>query len=128
MILFYIWSSFKSNQIIFQFSALYIKTQNRKRFYNAYILPHFDLCCVIWGNCTSVMGDKLVKLQKRAARAVLDVDITVPSETMFTRLKWMTFPERGFTIKQSKCTKQWRCTWLFQKWFCFLHLRFIQDY
>ena len=41
------------------------------------------------------MGDKLVKLQKRAARAVLDVDITVPSETMFTRLKWMTFPERG---------------------------------
>jgi len=41
------------------------------------------------------MEDKLVKLRKRAARAILDVDITVPSETMFTRLKWMTFPERG---------------------------------
>ena len=41
------------------------------------------------------MGDKLVKLRKRAARAILDVDITVPSETMFTHLKWMTFPERG---------------------------------
>ena len=40
------------------------------------------------------MGDKLVKLRKRAARAILDVDITVPSETMFTHLKWMTFPER----------------------------------
>ena len=68
--------------------------QNRKRFYNAYILPHFDLCCVIWGNCTSVIEDKLVKLQTRAARAILDVDFTVPSETMFTRLTWMTFPER----------------------------------
>ena len=32
------------------------------------------------------MEDKLVKLQTRAARAILDVD--------FTRLTWMTFPER----------------------------------
>ena len=52
--------------------------QKRKRFYNAYILAYFDLCCVIWGNCTSIMEDKLVKLQKRAARAILDVDFTVP--------------------------------------------------
>ena len=68
--------------------------QNRKRFYNAYILAHFDLCCVIWGNCTSVMEDKLVKLQKRAAIAISDVDFTIPSEIMFTQLKWMTFPEQ----------------------------------
>jgi len=41
------------------------------------------------------MEDKLVKLQKRAARTILyDVDFTVPSETMFTQLTWMTFPER----------------------------------
>jgi len=46
------------------------------------------------GNCTSVIEDKLVKLQKRDARAILDVDFTVHSETMFTQLKWMTFPER----------------------------------
>jgi len=32
--------------------------------------------------------------QKRAARAILDVDVIVPSETMFTQLKWVTFPER----------------------------------
>ena len=31
----------------------------------------------------------------KAARAILDVDFTVPSETMFTQLKWMTFPERA---------------------------------
>ena len=49
---------------------------------------------VIWGNYTSVMEDKLVKLQKRTARAILDVDCTVLSETMFTHLKWMAFPER----------------------------------
>ena len=40
------------------------------------------------------MEDKLVKLQKRAARTILYVDFTVPSETMFTQLTWMAFPER----------------------------------
>ena len=44
---------------------LYLSTDNRKRFYNAYILPHFDLCCVIWGNCTHYLEEKLVRLQKR---------------------------------------------------------------
>jgi len=52
------------------------------------------------------MEDSLIKLQKRAATAVLDVDFTVPSETMFTQLKWLTFHNEFFTIKQSKCTKQ----------------------
>jgi len=86
----------KCNIFLYLLSRIkvFLSFQNRKRFYNAYVLPHFDLCCVIWGNCTSVMEDKLVKLRKRAARAILDVDFTVPSETMFTHLKWMTFTER----------------------------------
>ena len=40
---------------------VFLSFQNRKQFYNAYIIPHFDLCCAIWGNCTSVMEDNLVK-------------------------------------------------------------------
>jgi len=43
------------------------------------------LCCVIWGNCTSAMYDKLVKLQMRVARAILDVDLTVHPETKFSQ-------------------------------------------
>ena len=39
------------------------------------------------------MEDKLVKLHKRASIAILDVDFTTPSETMFTQLKCMAFPE-----------------------------------
>ena len=63
----------KCNTFLYLLSRVkvFLSFQNRKRFYNAYILPHFDLCCVIWGNCTSVMADKLVKLQKRATRAIL---------------------------------------------------------
>ena len=40
------------------------------------------------------MDNKLEELQKRAARAILDVDFTVPSETMFTQIKWMIFHEQ----------------------------------
>ena len=58
---------------------LYLSTDNRKRFYNAYILPHFDFCCVIGGNCTHNLEEKLVKLQKSAARVILDCDFYTPS-------------------------------------------------
>ena len=51
------------------------------------------------------LEDKLVKLQKRAARAILDLDFTVPSETMFTQLKWMTFPERFIYHKKIQMYK-----------------------
>jgi len=51
---------------------LNLSTDNRKRFYNAYILPYFDFGCVIWGNCTHNLEHKLVKLQKKAARVILD--------------------------------------------------------
>jgi len=39
------------------------------------------------------MEDKLVKLQKKAARAIFDVGATVPFETVFNQLKYMTFSE-----------------------------------
>ena len=53
---------------------LYLSTENRKRFYNTYILPYFNCCCIIWGNCTHNLEEKIVKLQKSAARVILDSD------------------------------------------------------
>ena len=32
-------------------------------FYNSYIWYHLDFCCIIWGNCSSTLEDKLVKFQ-----------------------------------------------------------------
>ena len=31
----------------------YVSTEHRLSFYNAYIKPHFDYCCIIWGNSTN---------------------------------------------------------------------------
>ena len=78
---------------------LYLTTDNCKHFYNAYILPHFDFCCVIWGNCTHYLEEKLVKLQKRAVRVILDCDCNTPLSTMFSDLKWMSFAKRVTYMK-----------------------------
>ena len=49
---------------------------------------------VVWGNCSSTLKDKLVKLQKRAARVILDCHVYTLSSELFKELNWQTFPER----------------------------------
>ena len=51
--------------------------------YNSYSLPPLDFCCIIWGNCSSTLGDKLVNFQKRAARVILDCDLYTSSSELF---------------------------------------------
>ena len=67
----------KCNSSLFLLSRIkvFLSRRNRILFYNSYILPHLDLCCIIWGNCSSTLEDKLVKFQKRAARVILDCDV-----------------------------------------------------
>ena len=64
------------------------------QYYSSYILPIFDYGCLIWGGNTTAQSKRLVKLQKRAARIILRVDIMTPSESMFSQLKWLSFPKR----------------------------------
>ena len=47
----------------------------------------------IWGNTNVELKNSVVKFQKRAARSILDKPIDTPSHKMFSKLKWMTFPE-----------------------------------
>ncbi|KAL4238884.1 hypothetical protein ACF0H5_003591 [Mactra antiquata] len=72
----------------------FINIPVRKLFYNAYILPHLEYCCSVWGNCNSSYSDILIKFQKRAARIILEKDFDTPSQELFSSLNWMKFPER----------------------------------
>ena len=49
----------------------YVKRPSLNQYYNAYILPIFDYGCIIWDRCTTTNINRLVKLQKRAARIIL---------------------------------------------------------
>ena len=86
----------KCNTLLYLLSRIkcYLSISVRKLFYNAYILPHLDYCCTIWGNANVEQMESIVKFQKRAARCILDKDIDTSSEEMFAELKWMQFPQR----------------------------------
>ena len=68
--------------------------ESRKLYYNAYILPILDYCCAVWGNTTNHNIDRIDKLQKRAARIILDVPYDTPSEILFKKLSRLRFRDR----------------------------------
>ena len=71
----------KCNSLLFLLGRIkvFLSIPNRKLFYNAYILPHIDYCCTIWGNCSKDLTDQIIKFQKKAARLILDKDFDIPS-------------------------------------------------
>ena len=72
----------------------FININVRKLFFNAYILPHLDYCCTIWGNTSKYLLNEMLKFQKRAARIILDKEFDAPSEELFFQLRWMKFHDR----------------------------------
>ena len=69
----------------------YLPIEYRKLFYNAYILPSLDYCLTIWGNTSKTQVERLHKLQKGAARIILDAAPDAPSQPLFTELNWLIF-------------------------------------
>ena len=63
-------------------------------FYNAYILPHFDYCLTIWGNANANQIDRIYKLQKQAARLILNEHYLTPTTVLFERLNWISIQDR----------------------------------
>ena len=86
----------KFNSLLFLFNRIKqcLLFPIRKFFCNAYVLPHLDYCCTIWGNANNELLNTVIKFQKGAARSILDTLINSPSSEMFAELNWMTFPER----------------------------------
>ena len=72
----------------------YVDKSSLKQYYNSYILPIFDYGCMIWGQCSLYNMNRLLKLQKRAARTILQADFMTPYQLMFQELGWLTFPKR----------------------------------
>jgi hypothetical protein len=71
-------------------------------------LPLIDYCCVVWGACSNEELNRILKLQKRTARLILDQDPIAPSEPLFKQLGWMSIEQRIKYHKYllvSKCLK-----------------------
>ena len=46
----------------------YVSVRSLQIIYKSLVLPYFDYCSMVWGNCNQTEQQKLQKLQNRAAR------------------------------------------------------------
>lgn len=72
----------------------YVPQDIQKLFYQSYILPLLDYGCNTWGTTSNANIERLSKLQKRAARIILQADFMTPSTLMFEQLGWLSVPKR----------------------------------
>ena len=66
----------------------------RKIYFNAYILPHFDFCCTIWGGCNKTLLNKLKRLHKFAAYQVMNIKGRCSYQELLGKLYWLSIEER----------------------------------
>ena len=57
--------------------------------FNSYIHNLFIYFSSAWGNCSNYLLSRLLLLQKRAARLLLNADFSQPSVSLFSKLKWL---------------------------------------
>ena len=74
--------------------------KHRLIFYNTMIRPVIDYVNVVWTSCDKHCLNRVLKLQKRAARVILDADCQASSVKLFNKLNWIPFFEQA---KLTKC-------------------------
>ena len=84
----------------------YVDTNTLKILYLCIVQSHLDYCCEIWGLRFHMHTERLLKLQKRAARLILKCSFYTPSKEMFHKLKWLPFNDR---VTYFKCVFMYRC-------------------
>ena len=72
----------------------YLPQSSLKLLYNSLVMPHFDYCSPVWSNRYQSQTNQLFKVQKRAARLIMNQSYETPSVSLFKSLKWMTLEER----------------------------------
>ena len=72
----------------------YLNFDSALRFYNSCVNIYFIYCSAAWGNCShhpDHLLSRLLRLQKRAARILLDADLSQVSISLFLKLNWIPF-------------------------------------
>ena len=65
----------------------------RIKFHDYYVKPLIEYCSSVWGVCSKENQTKIIQIQKKAARIILETFPLTPSKQMFQELKWLHFEE-----------------------------------
>ena len=71
----------------------YLPLETRNEFDDYYVKPLIEYCSSVWGICSKENQTKIIKIQKIAARLILEAPPLTPSKHMFQQLKWLLFDE-----------------------------------
>ena len=71
----------------------------RLLFYNVMIRPVMAYVNLVWSSCDKRCLNRVLTLQKRAARIILDADSQTSSVKLFNKLKWIPFYEQAKIVK-----------------------------
>ena len=78
----------------------YVPAHVQRLFYQGYILPLLDYGSVIWGSSSTANIERLTKLQKRAARIILNAEFDTSPLACFRNLTGSLWGVESNTIKQ----------------------------
>ena len=73
----------------------FLKQRQRETYYNGVIKPTFLYGSMIWDSCNVEHLQSILKLQKRAARIILDAERLTPSVVLFNNLNWLPFTKQS---------------------------------
>ena len=71
----------------------YLPLETRIKFYDYYVKPLIEYFSLLWGICSKENQTKIIKIQKKAARLLLEEPPLTTSKHMFQQLKWLLFDE-----------------------------------
>ena len=70
-------------------------------YYNGIIKLKVMYGSAVWSCCSKENIDRILKLQKRAARIILSAEKTTPLKTLFNGLNWIPFIDELFIRRSS---------------------------
>ena len=70
-------------------ATTYLNHRLRNLLYNALIRPLFEYCCTVWGSSKNENLLRLLRVQKRRARLILDASFSDNSVEVFSKLGWL---------------------------------------
>lgn len=70
-----------------------------KNIYSAFVLPHFDYCALVWGNCSKTLQNKLQKFKNKADRIITGdcYETAMAIDIVRVKLSWDTLEGRRET-------------------------------
>ncbi len=74
--------------IVLKYVRDYVKFYILKMVHSSIVLPHMDHASIVWGRCPNMVNnDRISKLQKRSARAILRCKIRdISSKDLFNTM------------------------------------------